>query len=74
MAPEQDRPFTVLADNGFEGSLSPDAFGIVVGLYAYSGLSFAGDAFAQLCAEHYHRLRAFALEHAEVGSIMAATD
>ena len=74
MAPDLDSSFAVSADNGFEGPLSPDAFGIVVSLYAYSGLSFAGDAFAQICAEHYHLLRAFALDHAEVGSIMAATD
>lgn len=74
MAPESDSPFLVAADNGFNGAMSPDAFGIVVCLYAYSGLSFAGDAFAEVCAEHYHRLRTFALDHAEAGGIMAATD
>lgn len=74
MAPEQAAPFQVEADNGFSGLLSPDAFGITVCLYAYSGLSFAGDAFAEVCAEHYHWLRNFALGHAEAGGIMAATD
>lgn len=74
MAPERDAPFQVEADNGFSGLLSPDAFGITVCLYAYSGLSFAGDAFAEVCAEHYHRLRIFALNHAETEGIMAATD
>ena len=74
MAPNRDKPFEVSADNGFEGTLSPDAFGIVICLYAYSGLSFGGDDFAEVCAEHYHLLREFALDHPEVGSIMAATD
>lgn len=74
MAPERDSPFLVMADNGSSGLLSPDAFGIVVCLYTYSGLSFGGDAFAEVCAEHYHWLRNFALDHAEAGGIMAAAD
>lgn len=74
MAPEHDKPFELIAENGFVGTLSPDAFGIVVCLYAYSGLSFTEEVFAAKCAEHYHLLRAFALDHPEVGSIMAATD
>lgn len=74
MAPERDAPLQVEADNGFSGLLSPEAFGITVCLYAYSGLSFAGDTFAEVCAEHYHRLRIFALDHVETEGIMAATD
>lgn len=74
MAPDRDSSFAVSADNGFEGSLSSEAFGIVVCLYAYSGLSFGGDEFAEVCAEHYHLLREFALDHAEAGGIMTATD
>lgn len=74
MAPNRDKPFEVSADNGFEGTLSPEAFGIVVCLYAYSGLSFAGDDFAEVSAEHYHLLRAYAMDHPEATSIMAATD
>lgn len=74
MAPEHDKPFAVMADNGFEGQLSAEAFGIVVCLYAYSGLSFGGDRLAEVCAEHYHLLRAFALDHPESRSILAATD
>jgi len=74
MAPEHDKPFAVMAENGFDGQLSAEAFGIVVCLYAYSGLSFRGDRLAEVCAEHYHLLRAFALNHPEACSIMAATD
>lgn len=74
MAPEHDKPFAVMAENGFDGHLSPEAFGIVACLYAYSGMSFGGDRLAAVCAEHYHLLRAFALDHAEARSIVAATD
>lgn len=74
MAPVQDAPFQVQAQNGFLGTLSPGAFGIAVCMYAYSGLSFGEDVFAETCAEHYHLLREYALDHPEVGSIMAATD
>lgn len=74
MAPECSNPLEVTADNGYCGLMSPDAFGITVCLYAYSSLSFSGDAFAVLCAEHYHHLRRYALRHVEVDDIMAATD
>lgn len=74
MAPEHDKPFAVTAENGFDGQLSAEAFGIVVCLYAYSGLSFGSDRLAEVCAKHYHLLRAFALDHPEARSIMAATD
>ena len=41
MAPDEDRPFRVECMNGYEGTLSADAFGITVCLYAYSNLSFS---------------------------------
>lgn len=50
MAPRHDTKFTVSCDNGFEGKLSPNAFGITVCLYAFSELSFGGDRMAQTCA------------------------
>lgn len=74
MAPNHSTPFPVAAENGFCSHLSPEEFGIVVCLYAYSGLSFGGDTLAEVCAEQYHLLRAFALDHPEARSIMAATD
>lgn len=74
MAPDMDRTLGVVCANGFDGRLSADAFGITVCLYVYSHLSFGGDALARICADQYHRLRDFALDHAEAGSILAATD
>lgn len=75
MAPSQVDPFKVVCENGFEGLMSADAFGITVCLYAYSQLSFSGNPeFSKTCAEQYHSLREFMLEHAEVKAILAATD
>ena len=74
MAPASDKQFRVSCENGFEGRMSADAFGIVCCLYAYSHLSFREDAFAQTCAEHFHLLREFALDHAETGGITRAID
>ena len=74
MAPKTDTMFDVSCENGFEGSMSADAFGIASCLYCYSHLSFGGDAFADSCAEQYHLLREYMFEHAEVQSILRATD
>lgn len=73
LAPEGN--YRVSSENGYSGTMSADAFGITVCLYAYSHLSFSKDrALAELCARHFHLLRDFALEHAEVRSILAAVD
>lgn len=75
MCPHSDVPFKVSCDsNGFEGELSAEAFGIVCCLYAYSHLSFGEGEFAQTCAEHYHLLREYMLEHPEAGQILRAID
>lgn len=74
MSPASDKQFRVSCENGFEGSMSADAFGVVCCLYALSHLSFGEGAFAETCAEHFHLLREFALDHAEMGSILRATD
>jgi len=74
MAPSSDKIFKVGCENGFEGNLSADAFGIVCCLYAYSHLSFGDGEFAQTCAEQYHLLREFMFGHPEVGDILRAID
>ena len=75
MHPQSDGPFIVSCENGHEGSLSGDALGIVVCLYAYSHLSFCvGGGLDEVCAEHYHRLREFALNHDEADGIFSAID
>lgn len=75
MAPATDRQFQVRCENGFEGELSADALGITVCLYAYSNLSFGGiRGFVENCAEQYHWLREFMLEHPEANAILGAID
>ena len=74
MAPVSDRIFHVSCDNGFEGNLSADALGITACLYAYSHLSFSDDDFAETCAQQYHLLREYMLEHSEVRGILGAID
>jgi hypothetical protein len=75
MAPSCADTYRVSCDNGFDGTLSADAFGITACLYAYSQLSFSPDnEFSQICADHYHCLRAFAMQHGEANAILAATD
>lgn len=73
MSPVADS-FQVISENGYEGTLSAEALGITACLYAYSRLAFDDDAFAEACAEHFHRLREFALGHDEAGAILAAID
>jgi hypothetical protein len=75
MAPTSRESFHVVCANGFEGSLSADAFGITACLYAFSMLSFAADEkLAEECAKQYHWLREYAGQHTEAGSIWKATD
>lgn len=74
LAPVSEVKFSVSAENGYEGSMSGDALGITACLYAYSHLSFGDGAFAEICAEQYHLLREFALDHAEAGSVFQAID
>ena len=75
MAPNADQMFRVSCENGYEGNLSADALGIAACLYAYSHLSFGGDNdFVETCAEQYHLLREYMLEHPEARSILGAID
>ena len=75
MAPDDDRDFNVRCENGYEGTMSADAFGITCCLYAFSHLSFtANGEIAKVFASSYHVLREFAMNHAEVAAIVAATD
>ena len=73
MAPDADTPFTVSSENGYQGTMSVDAFGITICMYAFSHLSFLPDM-AEVCTEQYHQLREFLFQHPEVRSILAAID
>lgn len=74
MALRSDTIYNVSCDNGFEGQMTADALGIVACLYAYSNLSFGDGEFAVICANHFHELRGYAMEHPEVRSILRAID
>lgn len=69
-----DRTYRLtVPSNGYQGEMSADAAGITVCLFAYSLLSFqyrGTDVFTR----HFHRLREFALGHAESAQIFAAID
>lgn len=74
MAPVSNAKFNVSCENGYEGLLSADALGVAACLYAYSNLSFGVEsAFTETCAEQYHWLRDFMLEHDEARGIHAGT-
>jgi hypothetical protein len=74
MAPSEDREFHVKCQNMYEGDLSADALGIVVCKFSYSNLSFSLSDIAREYARHYHLLREYSMEHAEVREILGATD
>lgn len=75
MAPTYPATLMLSCPNDFAGTLSADAFGIVVCLYAYSQLGFEADApLVDAVTEHYHRLRRFAFEHPAVEGILRAID
>ena len=65
--------FKLVARNGFEGTVSADAAGIVAMLYALSFLSF-DHRDIEVFPMRYHQLRNFALEHAEAYAILRAID
>lgn len=69
MAPRGER-FELHCPNGHGGSVGAQAFGVVCCLYAFSYLSFDHEVFA----EHFHRLRDYALDHQEAPSILSACD
>lgn len=75
MAPDDDEPFIVRSENGYEGTMSADALGITACLYAYSRLSFvAGNVIGEVYARQYHLLREYMMEHREATAILGATD
>jgi hypothetical protein len=73
-AQKPDKGFAVTSENGFAGPMSGDALGITACLYAYSHLSFMQNSFGELCANHYHLLREYALDHSEARAVFAAID
>jgi hypothetical protein len=73
MAPKCDPVNFRVHTNGFTGTLSADAAGITVCLFAFSQLSFRYPS-EEVFSDHFYALREFALEHTEAGLIFAAID
>lgn len=73
MAPTLDTLRVCIPSNGFEGQMTGDAAGITACLFAFSLLSFEYRE-AEVFSRHFHRLRDFALGHAESVQIFAAID
>ena len=68
-------PFRLISPNGYQGDLSPDAFGITICLFAYSNLCFGtNQEFRGIFADQFHGLRRYALTHPEARAILAAID
>lgn len=75
LAQSTEQRFHLSCPNGYEVELSADALGIVCCLYAYSLLSFERiQGFSETCAEHYHLLREFMLEHDEAVAMLRVID
>ena len=75
MAPAVTDRFNVNSQNGYNGKMSADAFGVTVCLYAYSHLSFTEkEGFTNECARQFHLLREYMFDHPEVHAILAAID
>jgi hypothetical protein len=67
-------PLSIAVDgNGYQGTMSAEAAGIVATLFALSHLSFRHSHVERL-AECFHQLRDFAADHAEASAIFAAID
>jgi len=72
VAVEQSGPvFIVRAPNGFEGTMSYDAAGVVATMYAINGLIWKG---ADHLDDAFYKLRDFAIEHPESRQILRAID
>lgn len=72
MAPWRDSLLLRVPGNGYEGSMTADAAGITACLFALSYLSFRLSD--ESINRHFHLLRDFALQHAEISEIIAAID
>lgn len=74
MAPEMADTFEVVADNGYQDTMTAEALGITACLYAFSNLSFTKGPFGEKCADRYHQLYEFAMQHPEAAAIRSAID
>ncbi|GMU68406.1 MAG: hypothetical protein AMXMBFR37_07390 [Steroidobacteraceae bacterium] len=73
MTPPMEECTLSIRSNGYEGTVSGAAAGIVVCLFAYSLLGLRYPEVATL-SKHFRWLREFALDHPEAREIWAAID
>jgi hypothetical protein len=74
MTPDTSGQFQVVSENGYEGFMSADALGITACMYAYSHLSFGENRFSEICAQQYHWLREYMMDHPDAQGILGAID
>ncbi len=75
MCPRAPNRFHAESPNQNTATMSSEAFGIAVCLFAYSNLSFSSDlALSETVSEAFHRLRGFALDHANAADILRIID
>jgi hypothetical protein len=72
MAPSEEKPWRISVQNGYEGTVSADAAGIIATLFMIGQL--AGELETDAIAELYHALLDFGTEHAEQAAILSAID
>lgn len=72
--PGSPSQFKVSSENGYEGTMSSEAFGVTVCLFAFSQLSIEENGLQRFYSMMFHLLRDYALDHAEAGAILAAID
>ena len=75
LAPELSMTLNVASGNGYKGTVTADAFGVIACLYAYSHFSFYEPSeFSKKFALHYHLLLDYAFEHLEAKCILKCVD
>lgn len=73
MALDTDEPLELIwPDNYFEGSMSAQAAGIAISLMVQSNLAFGPNG--ERMAQAFHKLRDYALDHAEASLIFRFID
>jgi hypothetical protein len=71
VAPDRKDPMRIVVDgNGYDGTMSADAAGIVITLFSLCRMAEHFES----ATDHFHALRDFASEHPEAGAIFAAID
>ncbi len=70
--PHRDAYRIACETNGYTGSVSPDAAGIIVTLFTFSHLSFKYES--DVLSQGYQRLYDYAAEHPEGAAIFGAID